>query len=85
MTDAWPPISIVSDSLKISPLLEAPVEERERNPDDVFSILLDPSRTEQEFKWKTRTSLSEGVRAAIEYYREFGIEETFTHLRASVG
>jgi UDP-glucose 4-epimerase len=65
--------------------LEAPVEERERNPDDVFSILLDPSRTEREFGWKTRTSLADGVRAAIEYYREYDIDETFTHLRASVG
>jgi UDP-glucose 4-epimerase len=65
--------------------LDAPVEERERNPDDVFSILLDPSRTEREFSWKASTPLRAGVMAAIAYYREFGIEETFTHLRASVG
>lgn len=61
--------------------LDAPVEERERNPDDVFSILLDPSRTEREFHWRARTPLADGVARAIAYYREFGIAETFTHLR----
>lgn len=65
--------------------LDAPVEERERNPDDVFSILLDPSRTQQEFTWNVKTSLTNGVAQAIAYYQEFGIEETYTHLRASVG
>ena len=64
--------------------LSEPVAERERNPDDVFSILLDPSRTEREFAWKTTTSLSDGVRAAIAYYQEYGIAETFTHLRLAV-
>ena len=61
--------------------LPEPVEERERNPDDVFSILLDPSRTQREFDWSVRTPLAQGVARAIAYYREFGIEETFTHLR----
>ncbi len=61
--------------------LGEPVEERERNPDDVFSILLDPTRTQQEFAWDTTTSLTDGVARAIAYYREYGIEETFTHLR----
>ncbi len=65
--------------------LDEPVSERERNPDDVFSILLDPSRTRQEFAWATRTSLEDGVRAAIAYYQEYGIAETFTHLRLAVG
>lgn len=61
--------------------LDAPVEERERNPDDVFSILLDPSRTQREFQWNTKTPLTEGVARAIAYYRDYGLEETFTHLR----
>lgn len=60
----------------------AAVEVRPRNPDDVFSILLDPSKTNQDFSWKTTTPLSDGVRRAIEYYRQYGIEETYTHLRA---
>jgi UDP-glucose 4-epimerase len=59
-----------------------PVEVRPRNPDDVFSILLDPSKTNQDFSWKTTTPLREGVRRAIDYYREYGIQETYTHLKA---
>jgi UDP-glucose 4-epimerase len=60
--------------------LDAPVEERERNPDDVFSILLDPSETNREFGWRTTTPLLEGVRNTIQYYRDYGISETYTHL-----
>jgi len=66
-------------ALKIT--LDEPVEERERNPDDVFSILLDPSITNKDFGWKVSTPLDEGVRKAIEYYQEYGIQETFTHLK----
>ncbi len=61
--------------------IEGEVEVRPRNPDDAYTILLDPSRTAQDFGWSTSTPLEEGVGAAVEYYREHGIEETFTHLR----
>ena len=57
------------------------VEVRERNPDDAFTILLDPSRTVEEFRWTPKTPLEQGVAEAIAYYREHGIEETFTHLK----
>ena len=58
-----------------------PVEERERNPDDVLSILLDPSKTNADFNWHTTTPLKTGVKKAIEYYQKFGITETYTHLK----
>jgi UDP-glucose 4-epimerase len=57
------------------------VEVRERNPDDTYTILLDPTRTQEEFGWAPATALEKGVADAIAYYREHGIEETFTHLR----
>jgi UDP-glucose 4-epimerase len=57
------------------------VEVRERNPDDAFTILLDPSRTQAEFAWTPSTPLEKGVADAIAYYRDHGIEETYTHLR----
>jgi UDP-glucose 4-epimerase len=57
------------------------VEVKPRQPDDVFSILLDPSRTENDFGWSAKTSLVEGVTQTIKYYQEHGIEETFTHLK----
>ncbi len=60
--------------------LEKPVEERERNPDDAFTILLDPSRTTNEYGWKIKTPLKTGVARAIDYYKKCGISQTFTHL-----
>jgi len=61
--------------------LDHPVEVRERNPDDVYTILLDPSKTNKTFNWKVETPLEDGVRAAIDWYRENGITQTFTHLK----
>lgn len=62
--------------------LERDVEVRPRNPDDVFTILLDPSKTLQDFPgWKVRTPLATGVKAAIDWYQKFGITHTFTHLK----
>ena len=62
--------------------LDEDVEVRPRGEDDAFTILLDPSRTHQDFEgWSISTPLEEGVARAIEYYREHGIEQTFTHLK----
>lgn len=61
------------------------VEVRPRQPDDVFSILLDPSKTNKDFGWKAVTPLKQGVLETINYYKEKGIEETFTHLKAIKG
>jgi UDP-glucose 4-epimerase len=60
--------------------LERPVDVRPRNPDDAYTILLDPSRTTSEFGWGVRTSLKDGVQRAIDWYKEHGITQTFTHL-----
>lgn len=62
--------------------LEEEVEVRERNPDDTYTILLDPSKTIQDYGWKPETPLSEGIQAAVDYYKEFGITQTYTHLKA---
>jgi UDP-glucose 4-epimerase len=57
------------------------IEVRERNPDDAYTILLDPSRTQEEFGWQPETPLEQGVHAAVRYYERFGIEATYTHLK----
>jgi UDP-glucose 4-epimerase len=57
------------------------VEIRPRAADDAESILLDPSRTEADFQWKTSVALEDGVAQAVAWYREHGIEQTFTHLK----
>jgi UDP-glucose 4-epimerase len=61
--------------------LDEDVEVRPRGEDDAFTILLDPSRVRADFGWDVTVSLEQGVARAIEYYREFGIAETYTHLR----
>ncbi|MDR1619107.1 MAG: NAD-dependent epimerase/dehydratase family protein [Clostridiales bacterium] len=60
--------------------LDEPVEVRERNPDDVYTILLDPSKTEKDFQWKVTTTLEVGVKEAIDWYKTHGITQTYTHL-----
>jgi len=63
--------------------LDREVEVRPRNPDDAYTILLDPSKTQQDFDWRASTLLEVGVSAAIDWYKRFGIHQTFTHLRMS--
>ena len=58
------------------------VEVRPRTADDAPSILLDPSRTERDFGWTATVGLTEGVEKTIGYYREHGVDETFSHLRS---
>ena len=60
--------------------LEDDVEVRPREEDDAFTILLDPTRTEADFDWKVETPLERGVAAAIDWYAENGVSQTFTHL-----
>ena len=50
-------------------------------PDDVFSILLDPSRTFADFGAIGFTPLQSTVQAAVDYYRQHGTLGEYTHLR----
>jgi len=56
-------------------------EIRDLGPDDVVSILLDPSRTFTDFGPIEFTPIEETVRSAIHYYREHGTLGEYTHLR----
>jgi UDP-glucose 4-epimerase len=67
------------DALGIT--LEEDVEVRPRGEDDAYTILLDPSRVRADFGWDVKVPLQQGVARAIDYYREYGIAETYTHLR----
>ncbi len=61
--------------------LDKEVEVRSRNPDDVYTILLDPSKTQRDFNMIPAYPLQEGVRKTIAYYQEYGIAQTYTHLK----
>ena len=56
-------------------------ELRDLGPDDVASILLDPSRTFQDFGDIEFTPLQTTVSEAIEYYKQHGTLGEYTHLR----
>lgn len=56
-------------------------EVRELAPDDVFSILLDPSRTFADFGSIDFTPIETTVAEAIRYYQEHGTLGEYTHLR----
>lgn len=56
-------------------------EIRELGPDDAPSILLDPSRTFQDFGQVEFTPLAILVAEAVKYYREYGVSGGYTHLR----
>lgn len=56
-------------------------EVKELGPDDVFSILLDPTRTFEDFGEIEFTPLQETVSAAMAYYQRHGTLGEYTHLR----
>ena len=56
-------------------------EVKELGEDDVFSILLDPTRTFDDFGNIEFTSLQETVSSAMAYYKEHGTLGEYTHLR----
>lgn len=60
---------------------EKEVEVRPRGEDDAYTILIDPTRTNRDFNWKITTPLNEGVLQAVEYYQQYGLQQTFTHLK----
>lgn len=57
------------------------VEVRPRGEDDVFTILLDPSKIQEHFHWRVKTPLEEGIRKTVAWYQQHGITQTYTHLK----
>ncbi len=51
------------------------------SPDDAPSILLDPSRTFEDFGAIEFTSLEDTVSEAVRYYKEHGVHGGYTHLK----
>lgn len=48
--------------------------------DDVKQMVLDPTPARDVLGWEASTPLAAGVRAAVGWYREHGVEQTYTHL-----
>ena len=56
-------------------------EVRDIGPDEAPSILLDPTRTFEDFGAIEFTPMRETVREAVEYFNKFGVYGGFTHLK----
>lgn len=69
----------VVKAMGIAPYPEA--EMRDLGPDDVASILLDPSRTFADFGPIDFTPIQATVNAAIHYYGKYGTLGEYTHLK----
>lgn len=69
----------VAHALGMDPVPD--VEVKDLGKDDAPSILLDPSRTFQDFGAIEFTSLQETINKAITYYEQYGTDGEFTHLR----
>jgi UDP-glucose 4-epimerase len=71
---------LVVDAMGVE--LDEEVEVRPRPADDAPTLLLDPSKTKSDFGWEQIIQLEEGIPKTIEWYREHGVGETYTHLKA---
>lgn len=58
-----------------------PAEHQNMGPDDVKTILLDPSKTKTDFDWAPAITLEEGVKRSIEWYKKNPLPITYTHLK----
>ena len=63
--------------------LEEEVQVRPRGEDDVYTILLDPSKTHKDFGWQVKTKLTDGIAKTIAWYKQYGITQTYTHLKGA--
>jgi len=50
--------------------------------DDVPTVSLDPSKTEQVYGWKAKVSFSDTVRRQLGWYDRHGVTDVFSHLQA---
>jgi UDP-glucose 4-epimerase len=62
--------------------LDYEVEVRPRPEDDAPTLLLDPTRTIEDFDWKPSTPMEEGIPKTVAWYRENEVGPTYTHLKA---
>lgn len=73
----------VVEAMKINDYPEPEI--RDLGPDDAPTILLDPSRTFQDFGQIDFMPMKDFVKLAIDYYREHGTLGEYTHLKAAKG
>lgn len=73
-------IRTVYDSVCAALNIEVEAEETDPSTDDVAAMNLSPEKASCH-DWQAATKIQDGVRAAVEWYDEHGVENTYTHLR----
>lgn len=70
----------VADYLKV--VLPEPVPVVPPGADDVPTVVLDASATERVLGWRARVGFRDTIRRQLDWYREHGISDVFSHLAA---
>jgi UDP-glucose 4-epimerase len=78
--DIYEAISVALAELKC--LKSPPAIIKEKASHEVETLLLDPTETFEDFPgWYPKISLQDGIKEAVKWYEENGLEEVYTHLR----
>jgi nucleoside-diphosphate-sugar epimerase len=62
--------------------LKEPVPIVPPGADDVKAMVLDPAATQAAFGWKARFDFRDTIRRQLDWYRQYGVNDVFTHLAA---
>jgi nucleoside-diphosphate-sugar epimerase len=49
--------------------------------DDVAVVVLDPKKTNTDFKWESRINFTETIQRQLQWYDQYGISDVFSHLK----
>lgn len=69
----------------VAAYLEIPVPDVPVVPvgdDDIQQVVLDPSKTEKTFGWKSRVNFQETINNQLRWYDKYGVNDIFSHLAA---
>jgi UDP-glucose 4-epimerase len=79
----WPILAIYHFVAEAVGKMDGKVELLAGGPDDAKTILLDAAETKRDFCWIPATKIKDSIAAAVKWYEENGVTDTYTHLRAA--
>jgi len=72
----------VAKSLSLDPIPEIPV--KEITSEDVETVILDSSKTEKDFGWKSHVSFEEMINKMVSWYDQHGVSAIYSHLAPAI-
>lgn len=70
---------IVSGYLDIT--LDEPVPVVPPGEDDIAEVVLDPSKTEEVLRWKSKVNLQQTIEKMLRWYDAYGVNDIYSHLK----